>query len=101
MELTPFDGVKAQIVNSLKEDKDHIIISLNKNNPQVFEPYKINVNTLEHEPAKNLQLNEVGVCNLSLGRAISFDPYAENRATGNFILVDRMTNATVAAGMTI
>ncbi|WP_224489019.1 alpha/beta hydrolase family protein [Robertkochia flava] len=44
-ELTPFDGVRAQMVSDLKEDKDHIIISMNKNNPQVFEPYKINVNT--------------------------------------------------------
>ena len=42
-ELTPFDGVKADILNSLKEDKDHMIISMNKNNPAVFEPYKINI----------------------------------------------------------
>lgn len=47
MELTPFDGVRAQIVNSLKDDKDHMIISMNKTNPQVFDPYKINVNTGE------------------------------------------------------
>ena len=61
--------------------------------------YKVNVNTLQHEPAKTLTLNEIGVCNLSLDKAISFDPYRENRATGNFILIDRMTNATVGAGM--
>lgn len=46
-ELTPFEGVRAQMVNDLKDDKDHIIIAMNKNNPQVFEPYKINVNTGE------------------------------------------------------
>lgn len=43
--LTPFEGVKAQIINSLKDQKDYIIISMNKNNPQVFEPYKLNVVT--------------------------------------------------------
>jgi bifunctional enzyme CysN/CysC len=61
--------------------------------------YKVNVNTLEHTAGKTLGLNEIGVCNLSLGKAISFDPYRDNRATGNFILIDRMTNATVGAGM--
>jgi bifunctional enzyme CysN/CysC len=61
--------------------------------------YKVNVNTLEHEPGKNLELNEVGVCNISASKAISFDPYSGNRATGAFILVDRFSNATVAAGM--
>ncbi len=61
--------------------------------------YKVNVNTLEHVASKTLGLNEIGVCNLSLGKAISFDPYQENRATGNFILIDRMTNVTVGAGM--
>ncbi len=45
MDLTPFDGVKADILNGLKEDKSHMIISMNKNNPAVFEPYKINIET--------------------------------------------------------
>ena len=44
-ELTPFDGVKVEILNNLKEDKDHMIISMNQNNPQIFEPYKINIVT--------------------------------------------------------
>lgn len=61
--------------------------------------YKVNVNTLQHEPGKTLELNEVGVCNISVGKAVSFDPYKDNRATGNFILIDRFTNATVGAGM--
>ncbi len=46
-ELTPFDGVKVDILESLKDDKNHMIISMNKNNSQVFEPYKININTGE------------------------------------------------------
>lgn len=61
--------------------------------------HKINVNTLQREPGKTLELNEVGICNISLTKPISFDPYQENRNTGNFILIDRFTNATVGAGM--
>jgi bifunctional enzyme CysN/CysC len=61
--------------------------------------YKVNVNTLEHAAAKTLELNEIGVCNLNLDRAIPFDPYAENRDMGGFILIDRFTNNTVAAGL--
>jgi bifunctional enzyme CysN/CysC len=61
--------------------------------------YKINVNTLEHLAARTLDLNEIGVCNLSLDRPIAFDPYAENRDTGGFIVIDRLTNNTVGAGM--
>jgi bifunctional enzyme CysN/CysC len=61
--------------------------------------FKVNVNTLQQEAGKTLQLNEVGVCSLSLGKPISFDSYRENRGTGNFILIDRLTNATVGAGM--
>jgi len=61
--------------------------------------YQINVNTLEHMAAKKLELNAIGVCNISLDRHVAFDPYKENRDTGGFILIDRMSNATVAAGM--
>ncbi len=61
--------------------------------------HKINVNTLKPEPGKVLNLNEVGVCNISIDRAISFDSYRDNRNTGNFILIDRYTNGTVGAGM--
>jgi len=61
--------------------------------------YQVNVNTLEHVAAKTLGLNGIGVCTLNLDRAIGFDPYAENRDTGGYILIDRLTNATVAAGM--
>ena len=66
----------------------------------ITEPkYKLNVNTLEHLAAKTLDLNEIGVCNLSLDRAVAFDPYSANRDTGGFILIDRISNNTVGAGM--
>jgi len=61
--------------------------------------YRVNVNTLEHVAAKTLELNEIGICTLTLDRVIPFDPYVENRDMGGFILIDRLTNATVAAGM--
>ena len=61
--------------------------------------YRLNVNSLEHVAAKTLALNEIGVVNLWLDRPIAFDPYQENRDTGGFILVDRLGNDTVGAGM--
>lgn len=61
--------------------------------------YKVNVNTLEHLAAKQLELNEIGVCNISLDRPIAFDPYADNREMGGFILIDKLTNDTVGAGL--
>ena len=61
--------------------------------------YKVNVNTMEHLAAKGLELNEIGVCNISLEQNIAFDPYSENKDTGGFILIDRLTNETVGAGM--
>ncbi|WP_460160110.1 sulfate adenylyltransferase subunit CysN [Pseudomonas sp. S2_F07] len=61
--------------------------------------YKVNVNTLEHLAAKTLELNEIGVCNLSFDQPIAFDPYKENRDTGGFIMIDRLTNNTVGAGL--
>ena len=61
--------------------------------------YKVDVNTLEHRAAKTLGLNEIGVCNINLDAPVPFDPYAENRDMGGFILIDRLTNATVAAGL--
>ncbi|HEY0649296.1 adenylyl-sulfate kinase, partial [Phenylobacterium sp.] len=67
---------------------------------QVHEPkYKVNVNTLEKLAAKRLELNEIGVCNLSLAAPIAFDPYADNKDLGGFILIDRISNRTVGAGM--
>jgi len=61
--------------------------------------YAINVNTMERLAAKTLELNAIGVANLSTDRPLVFEPYADNRQLGGFILVDKITNATVAAGM--
>ena len=61
--------------------------------------YQVNVNTMEHLAAKTLDLNAIGVCNITTDRAIPFEAYADNRDLGGFILIDKMTNATVAAGM--
>jgi bifunctional enzyme CysN/CysC len=63
--------------------------------------YRIDVNTLVREDATSLQMNEVGRCQLTLVRPIAFDSYRKNRATGAFILIDRLTNATVGAGMIV
>ncbi|WP_037390224.1 sulfate adenylyltransferase subunit CysN [Sinorhizobium americanum] len=61
--------------------------------------HQVNINSLVREAAKSLQMNEIGVCNISTQSPIAFDAYKDNRATGNFIFVDRVTNATVGAGM--
>jgi len=61
--------------------------------------YKIDVNTLEKQDASQLELNEIGVCQVSLNKAIAFDAYNTTRGTGSFIVIDRLTNVTVGAGM--
>jgi bifunctional enzyme CysN/CysC len=61
--------------------------------------YRIDLQTLEHEACKTLAMNEIGVCDIALDRKIAFEPYALNRALGAFILIDRLTHETVAAGM--
>lgn len=61
--------------------------------------YRIEMSDLQDRPARDLSLNEVGVCTLSLDQAIPFDPYNEIRETGGFILIDRLNNNTVGMGM--
>ena len=61
--------------------------------------YQINVNNMEHLAAKTLDLNAIGVAEMTTDRPIIFETYADNRTLGGFILIDKMTNATVAAGM--
>ncbi len=61
--------------------------------------YRVDVNSLEHLAANTLELNEIGVCNLSLDRPIPFDAYADNRDTGSFVIIDKRTQNTVGAGM--
>jgi bifunctional enzyme CysN/CysC len=61
--------------------------------------YQVNVNTLEHLAAKTLALNAIGVANVSSDKPLIFDPYDRNHTLGGFILVDKLSNATVGAGM--
>jgi bifunctional enzyme CysN/CysC len=61
--------------------------------------YAVDVNSLDHLAAKTLELNGIGVTNLTLDRAVAFDAYADNRDMGSFIVIDRYTNQTVGAGM--
>jgi len=61
--------------------------------------YAININTSEHLPASKIELNGIAVCNFASAQPIAFDPYADNPETGSFILIDRISNNTVGAGM--
>jgi len=61
--------------------------------------YRVNVNTLEHLAAKKLDLNDIGICGLEVSSAIAFDSYRDSRVLGGFILIDRVTNNTVGAGL--
>src|SRR5665213_3455791 len=61
--------------------------------------YRVNVNTLVHEPASNLQMNDIAYVELETVSPLFFDPYTQNRITGSFILIDPISNATLGAGM--
>jgi bifunctional enzyme CysN/CysC len=61
--------------------------------------YKLDIDSLRHLAAEQLELNEIGVCELELDQPIAFDPYTESRDMGGFVLIDRITNQTLAAGM--
>jgi len=61
--------------------------------------HKVSINTLEHSATKTLHLNEIGLCNLSLDKAVAFEPYSESREAGSFILIDRITNQTIGMGL--
>jgi bifunctional enzyme CysN/CysC len=61
--------------------------------------FRVNVNTLEQQAAQQLELNEIGVCHLTLDSPVAFDPYGENRETGGFILIDKLSFDTVGAGL--
>jgi len=61
--------------------------------------YRLNINTLDQEPAQTLEMNAIGVVHIETARPLAFDNYLKNRATGSFILIDPVTNATVAAGL--
>ncbi len=61
--------------------------------------YRIDVNTLEHHDANDLKLNEIASCTVSVNAPVVFDPYKRNKGTGAFIIIDRLSNVTVGAGM--
>jgi bifunctional enzyme CysN/CysC len=61
--------------------------------------YVVNINTMEHMAAKTLDLNAIGVVEVTADKPVVFEPYVDNRTLGGFILIDKITNATVAAGM--
>lgn len=79
----------------LRTETDHTSVSITDLR------YRIDVNSFAHEAAKSLELNEVGYCHFSSQSPIVFDSYGTNRSTGAFILIDRVTNATVGAGMIV
>jgi len=99
------DQFQAQIIwmhdEPMLPGRPYLIKTTNKSvSGEVTElKYKVNVNSLEHEACKVLALNEVGICNFSLSEPIVFDPYKENPAMGSFVMIDRISNNTVAAGM--
>jgi sulfate adenylyltransferase subunit 1 (EFTu-like GTPase family) len=63
--------------------------------------HKIDVNTMQTSPAESLALNEIALCDLSFDIPVIFDKYEDNRITGAFIIIDRITNGTVGAGMIV
>ncbi len=99
------DGLEAKVVwlhqEPLLPGRSYLLKAGSSTSPaQIGQlQFKVNVNTLRQEPGKTLGLNEVGICSITLGKPISFDPYRSCRATGSFILIDRLTNSTVGAGM--
>ena len=85
----------------LTPGKSYIVKQTTNKAPAVISElrYRINVNTLQREEADQLALNEIGRCRISLAHPIVYDPYDDNRGTGAFIIIDRVTNGTVGAGM--
>jgi sulfate adenylyltransferase subunit 1 len=63
--------------------------------------HRVDINNLEEHAASELKLNEIGLCELALTEPVAFDPYRDIRDTGSFILIDRLTNVTVGAGMIV
>jgi len=86
---------------ALYPGRQYLLKSNNKTTPASVTnlKHKVDINDFSEEAGKTLELNEVGVCTLSLSAPIAFDAYADNRHTGSFILIDRQTNETVGVGM--
>jgi len=86
---------------SLQIDREYIIkVGTNVTVGSVDKiEYSVNVNSMEKQSVLNLALNEIGRCNFTVNKPVQFDAYEDNRQTGAFIIIDRLTNATVGAGM--
>jgi len=100
-------GVKAHVIwmadEPMKLHKQYAIKFVSKKalgNVVAIE-HKIDVNTMETSAAENLALNEIALCDLSFDMPVIFDKYDDNRITGAFIIIDRITNGTVGAGMIV
>ena len=99
------DQFQANIIwmdeNKLYPGRQYLLKTTNSNTPARVTTLKhrIDINDFSEVAAKTLELNEIGVVNISLTKPIAFDSYKNNRHTGAFILIDRQTNATVGAGM--
>ncbi len=99
------DQFQANIIwmdeSKLFPGRQYLLKTTNSNTPARVTTLKhrIDINDFSEVAAKTLELNEIGIVNLSLSKPIAFDPYKNNRHTGAFILIDRQTNATVGAGM--
>ncbi len=87
--------------NPLLPGRSYLIKTENKTLTGVVTKLKhrVNVNDFNHEPVDSLNLNEVGLCNVSLSGEIVFEPYHSNRNMGSFIIIDKMTNHTLGCGM--
>lgn len=100
-------GVKAHVIwmaeTPMHLHKQYAIKFISKKSlgSVVAVEHKIDVNTMETHPSEGLELNEIGVCDLSFDVPVIFDSYQKNRITGAFIIIDRITNGTVGAGMII
>lgn len=98
-------GVKAHVIwmaeESLRLHKQYAVKFVSKKalgNVVAIE-HKIDVNTMEKSAADGLELNEIALCDISFDMPVIFDKYQDNRITGAFIIIDRITNGTVGAGM--
>jgi bifunctional enzyme CysN/CysC len=81
--------------------KQYLIKGNNKMVPATVSTvrYRVDINTLRRQDASTLRLNEIGRCNVNASQPIIYDPYRQNRSTGAFVVIDRLTNTTVGAGM--
>ena len=106
-EVSLTNHMKANVVwmseDAMQLGKQFVFKFASKVSPGAFEniDYKIDVNTLEHSSVSSMQLNDIAVANIQLEQYVAVDAYTQNRATGAFIVIDRLTNITVGAGMVI